>query len=161
MKAADQFDANLSQKATKAGGKDYAKLVELAYRQAMAACKLVEGPKGNPLFFPKENSSDGDISTVDVMYPTSPVLLYYNTKLLKGMLVPIFYYVESGRYTKPYAPHDLGEYPVANGRKNQETMQYEETGNMLILSAAISEVDGNANFAKNIGMRLPGGQDIS
>jgi hypothetical protein len=148
MNDCDRFDAKLAQKATEAGGKKYAKLVELAYRQSIAACELAAGPKGKPLFFTKENSSNGDIATVDVIYPTSPLELYYNPRLLKAMLNPVFYYVESGHWTRPWAPHDLGTYPIANGRKKEESMPVEETGNMLILSAAISEVDGNASYAK-------------
>jgi hypothetical protein len=148
MKACNKFDLKLNQKAKAAGGKKYAKLCELAYRQAFAACKLAAGPNGKPLLFTKENSSNGDISTVDVMYPTSPVTLYYNPTLLEAMLSPIYYYVESGHWTKPNAPHDLGTYPVANGRKNEESMPYEETGNMLIMTAALSEVEGNASYAE-------------
>ena len=148
MKDCNKFDARLARKATAAGGKKYAKLCELAYRQSLAACKLAAGPTGNPLFFTKENSSNGDISTVDVIYPTSPLELNFNPKLLEAMMNPVFYYVESGHWTRPYAPHDLGTYPVANGRKREESMPYEESGNMLIMSAALSQVEGNASYAK-------------
>jgi hypothetical protein len=148
MKECDHFDSKMAQKATEAGGAKYAKLAELAYRQSIAACELAAGPKGKPLFFTKENSSNGDIATVDVIYPTSPLELYYNPRLLKAMLNPVFYDVESGQWTKPYSPHDLGTFPVANGRKKEESMPVEESGNMLIMSAAISKVDGNASYAK-------------
>ncbi len=146
----DRFDAQMQNKAEADGGEKYARLCELAYRQSLAACKLAAGPDGKPLFFSKENYSNGDISTVDVIYPTSPVLLYYNTNLLKGLMDPIFYDCESGRWNAPYSPHDLGTYPVANGRRvdQEEAMPIEESGNMLIMTAAISAVDGNAGYAK-------------
>lgn len=148
LQKCDRFDNQLYHQTLAAGGEEYAKMCELAYRQSFAACKLAAGPKGSPLLFTKENFSNGDISTVDVIFPTCPIALVYNPALLKALLNPIFYYCESGRWTKPYSPHDLGTFPIANGRKNEETMPIEETGNMLIMAAAIARAEGNASFAK-------------
>lgn len=148
LQKCNQFDRRLYEQTLKAGGEKYARMCELAYRQSFAACKLAAGPEGNPLLFTKECFSNGDISTVDVIFPTSPIALVYNPALLKALLEPIFYYCESGRWAKPYSPHDLGTFPVANGRENEETMPIEETGNMLIMAAAIARADGNASFAK-------------
>ncbi|MGH2643975.1 MAG: glutaminase domain-containing protein, partial [Chitinophagaceae bacterium] len=148
LQKCDQFDYKLYRQTLAAGGEKYAKMCELAYRQSFAACKLAAGPKGNPLLFTKECFSNGDISTVDVIFPTCPISLVYNPVLLKALLDPLFYYCESGRWTKPYSPHDLGTFPIANGRKNEETMPIEETGNMLIMAAAIARAEGNASYAK-------------
>jgi hypothetical protein len=147
----EQFDRQLTADLTRVGGEKYERLASLAYRQSLAAHKLVVAPDGQtPYYFPKENFSCGCISTVDVIYPAAPILLLLNPHLVEASLAPVMDYVKRGEWPFPYAPHDLGTYPLANGRDPTkiETMPVEESGNMLILFAAIAKSEGNPAFAE-------------
>ena len=148
MRRCRSFDRELYQEALDKGGRQYADLCALAYRQAVAAHKLVQAPSGELLWLSKENNSGGFIGTVDVAYPASPLFLKYNPALAEGLLTPIFEYAESGRWDKPYPAHDLGNFPLANGQTYPTDMPVEENGNMLIMSAAVCKFSGSAAVAR-------------
>lgn len=148
MQRCRDFDAMIMKDATKAGGKKYAEICAASYRQVITAHKLFTDKEGNLMFFSKENNSNGCINTVDLTYPSAPLFLIYNPELQKAMMTSIFEYSASGRWNKPFAAHDLGTYPIANGQVYGGDMPIEESGNMVILAAAIAKAEGNANYAK-------------
>lgn len=147
----EAMDANVTARAMAAGGARYAALTNLAHRQAYASTTLVwHEAKGTYWQFVKEISSDGDLSTVDVMFPMSPILVLQAPLLLYRLLVPVLEYANNATdvpYDLAWAPHHLGKYPVGNiVPSKQEQMPVEETGNMLIMLAAIAKATGSVAF---------------
>ena len=155
IKRCTAFDEQLMSDLRKVGGEKYAQLCALAYRQTFAGNKIVADANGQPLMFPKENFSNGCIGTVDVLFPQAPFFLVFSPALTKAMLVPILDYAASPRWPYGYAPHDLGTYPHAIGQvygmggKDGDRMPVEESGNMLVILAALARQEGNANFVTN------------
>ena len=143
----ENFDQRLMTDMTKVGGADYAQIGALAYRQTLAGCGLAADANKQPLFFTKENTSNGDIATVDVLFPASPLFLLVSPTLAKALVVPALAYAASDRWKFPNAPHDLGTYPVGSATGDAgEAMPVEESGNLLILCDAIAKADGNTDF---------------
>lgn len=173
---AARFDADLSVKARASGGADYERILSLAYRQSIAAHKLITDEKGDVVFISKECFSNGCAATVDVSYPSTPLYLLYNPELVKGMLRPILRFAQTPVWTHDFAPHDAGRYPYVTGQvyglrqggmSNTEVyppyhtwpasdnlydlkyqMPIEECGNMLIMLAALAKAEESADFSR-------------
>ena len=137
---------------------EYALIGALAYRQTLAATKLTinnatgsvgEGKMWN---FLKEISTNGDMQTMDVVYPASPMLLYSNPELLRLLLVPVLNFANNGTdtpFTNPFSPHQIGTYPIADATTgSQEPMPMENTGNMFLMLAGITQRQHDAAWLK-------------
>jgi hypothetical protein len=155
LSRAEKFDQELTADLTAAGGSGYAQLAILAYRQTLAAHDLAADVDGTPMLFPKENFSNGCISTVDVLYPSAPFFLFFNPQLIQAQLKPVMEYAALPRWKWPFAPHDLGTYPLADGQvygggevSEDNQMPVEESGNLLILADAMSRELNNWEFVR-------------
>ena len=148
------FDADLLRDMEKVGGNDYAYLTSLAFRQTIAAHKLVADIDGQPMLFSKENGSNGCIDTVDVTYPSSPFFLFFNPVLLQAQLEPLMRYAALPRWRFPFAPHDLGTFPLANGQvyggaeeTEENQMPVEESADLILMITAMERERGDWSFA--------------
>jgi len=152
-------------------GTDYQTILTASYRQVLAGHKLVRDNAGKLLYMSKECHSNGCINTVDVSYPSIPLFLLYNPLLVQGMMNGIFEFARLPVWKGDFAPHDLGQYPVANGQVYAVTlkdaqarrevykmkedvfdfkhqMPVEECGNMLIMAYAYAVVGSDTVFLK-------------
>jgi len=107
-------DSEILAEAEKIGSK-YAQIISLAYRQAIAAHKLT-WHGGEAQLLSKECASNGCIATVDVTYPSIPLFLMYNPELVFALLNPVFAFEKTDAWQYDFAPHDVGQYPLANGQ---------------------------------------------
>ncbi len=172
-----RFDNDLLQEAREVGGADYALIVTAAYRQTIAAHKLVADGNGDVLFISKEDDSNGCAATVDVSYPSVPLFLLAAPELVRGMCRPILKFAKMPIWHYDFAPHDAGRYPTLIGQVYaslrrpklqadgvtpaplylypaefdaydfKKQMPVEESANMLLMLAAAGKADGDFALA--------------
>jgi len=153
MEKCTAFADRLFLDAVRAGGEKYAEILELSYRQAIAAHKVAVDTEGEILFISKECFSNGCAATVDVSYPSIPLFLLYNPELVRGMMRPIYKYSRTEEWVFDFAPHDCGQYPLLHGQVyGQNALKYqmpvEECGNMIVMAAAVAIADNETKFAE-------------
>ena len=136
---ASNYSTQLAKDAYESGADDYVDIVALSARQAIGAT-VFSGTPDDPILFLKEISSDGNLQTIDVIYPAFPFFLYTNPRWLVYLLEPLLEHTLSGQYPNKYAMHDLGSnFPNATGHPDghDEYMPVEECGNILIMGLAL------------------------
>ncbi|KAI0835928.1 DUF1793-domain-containing protein [Hypoxylon sp. FL0890] len=137
----------------------YYAIVALSARQVMAAYVFAVPPSSSdvtadtvePLMFQKEISSNGNINTVDVLYPASPYFLYANPALLKYVMQPLLELQEGDFYPNTYSTHDIGaHFPLATGHVDgsDEYMPVENSGNFILMAYAYYKFTGDSAWLK-------------
>ncbi|KAJ3558367.1 hypothetical protein NM688_g972 [Phlebia brevispora] len=157
---ANAFDAKVQSDAFKISA-EYAAVAALSVRQAFGATEITISKNSDGSFntsdvmmFLKEISSDGNVNTVDVIFPAWPVFLYTNPTLGKYLLLPLFEYQATGQYPNKWAVHDMGaSYPKALGHNdgNDEPMPLEgkypeKTGDQSLLTTYFDLLDQWTQF---------------
>jgi hypothetical protein len=96
---------------TNTGGNEYNALGSLVTRQITGALtRTWSNQQNRSQLYMKEISSDGDVSTVDVIFPSSPYFLWFHPELLRDVLIPVLAYGNnetSIKYDLAWAPHHL------------------------------------------------------
>ncbi|WP_225048278.1 glutaminase domain-containing protein [Lacticaseibacillus kribbianus] len=111
-----RLNEQIDQQAIAVGGEDYRLIAATAYRQSIAAHKLIQDEHGELIFLSKECNSNGCIGTVDVSYPSIPLFLAFAPELVLAMCRPIMRFAATDVWTYDFAPHDVGRYPYATGQ---------------------------------------------
>ncbi|KAH9853554.1 DUF1793-domain-containing protein [Lenzites betulinus] len=152
---AKAFDAQVNADATEISS-DYASIAALSIRQGFGAIEITVSRTASGgfntsdvLVFMKEISSDGNVNTVDVIFPAWPLFLYTSPTLGKQLLLPLFEYQATGQYPNKWSVHDMGaSYPKALGHNdgNDEPMPVEESGNMLIMTLSYTQASNDLSL---------------
>ncbi|OJJ50227.1 hypothetical protein ASPZODRAFT_149605 [Penicilliopsis zonata CBS 506.65] len=139
----------------------YYSIVALAARQVMGAYVLTarqdsdsssSNTTAEPFMFQKEISSDGNVNTVDVLYPAMPFFLYANPAMIRYTLDPLYENQEDGFYPNGYSMHDLGSaFPNATGHVlgDDEYMPLEESGNMILMTLAYARFANDTAYLRD------------
>jgi hypothetical protein len=110
---ADITDSNLllMTMLTNTGGEQYSTLGSLVTRQITGSLtRTWSNQQNRPQSYMKEISSGGAISTVDVIFPSSPFFLWLHPEILRDVLIPVLAYSNnetSIQYNLAWAPHHL------------------------------------------------------
>ncbi|KAK4549818.1 hypothetical protein LTR36_005119 [Oleoguttula mirabilis] len=144
------LDATIASKAAGVGGANYSDIVALSARQAFGAIDITIPldtlDTSDVMAFIKEISSDGNVNTIDVIFPTSPIFYVMAPEYIRLLLEPVMQYLATGDWPQDYTVHDIGSnYPNSTGHNdgNAEQMPVEESGNLLTLAALYYKASGD------------------
>jgi hypothetical protein len=144
----------------------YGDILALSVRQAFGGTDVTI-PEGSldttqARMFMKEISSDGNVNTLDVIFPAFPIFRLVNPEYVRMLIDPLLAYMATGDWPHPYAVHDLGSsYPNATGHNlgNAEFMPLENSGDLIMLALAYQQASGNTAYAKPYKALLQGYAD--
>ena len=64
--------------------------------------------KAAPYVFLKEISTDGNVNTIDVIYPAVTAMTVLAPEWIKYLLSPVVDYLATDRWPQKYVIHDMG-----------------------------------------------------
>ncbi|KAI0341142.1 hypothetical protein BDW22DRAFT_330198 [Trametopsis cervina] len=142
----------------------YADLISLAARQAMAGTELTISPSSETdvKMFMRDTGSlpQARVSPVELLYASFPAYLYMNVTYGRYLLEPLLEFSSSRFWTFPYAPADLGlNYPNATGNSLPHNEEVEQTGNMMIMTLAYAQANGDGAILSKYYQLLKGWSD--
>lgn len=88
------------------------------------------------MVFIKEPSSNGDLNTVDITFPATPLFYMLAPEYLRLLLEPPVQYLNTGVVKQAFPLHDLGTCLNATSHddSDMEPMLPEASGDLLILA---------------------------
>lgn len=149
------LDAEIAAKAEDVAGSNYSDIVTLSVRQVFGSMSITI-PKDtldtdDVMVFTKEISSNGNVNTVDVILPISPILYVMAPEYIRLLLEPVMSYLNTGAWPHNFTIHDIGtHHPNATGHNNgtAEQMPVEECGNVILLAMMYQCAGGDQNWIR-------------
>jgi len=146
IEKANTFDSEIATALEASSFPDFAAVAQLTFRQVSGA----NGVTWNGIAvwtYQKEISSDGDMSTLDVIFPSSAQHLYLNNgsglvNLLDPLLFIMSNFYEGHSFTQPCSFHSAGKWPIVDVGNGGCSMPMESTGDVLLLSSAVTMARG-------------------
>lgn len=145
------FDRELSMELVAFGGLQWMQSCQLAYRSALGTSKLCADTNGRPLSFVRDGDALRATSPVHAVATHCVSHLLLSSDLAKSMLVPLLDRAASSAWAAPFAPHDLGPFPLASalddGAPLANATSIADCAHLILLVAAICQREGRVEFA--------------
>ncbi|KAJ7347211.1 hypothetical protein DFH08DRAFT_808969 [Mycena albidolilacea] len=134
---------------------EYADLVSLATRQAMAGMEITLSTLPDGSFnmsdvkaFMKDVGNSQRVNPTEAIYAALPAFMYLDANITGALLEPLLEYQGSSSYSNSYAAPDLGTpFPSVPGNPGNNVMYgVENSGNMLILVLAHAQSSGDGSL---------------
>ncbi|KAJ7662655.1 hypothetical protein DFH06DRAFT_1396782 [Mycena polygramma] len=133
---------------------EYADLVSLATRQAMAGVEITLSKQQDGSWnssdvqaFMKDVGNSQRVNPTETLYAALPAFMYLNGSITGALLEPLLRYQISSARTNPYAASDLGlVYPAGSNTNDPQVYGVENCANMLILVLAHARSSGDRSL---------------
>ena len=146
MQRIREFDKTVIDDAEKAGGRQYAELCALAYRQIVAGSKLASNNDGRLLMYNIDNTVTDQISSADICYAAAPLFISYNPQLAAAMVDAVRDYIKVTHFKSEFgnAPHHLGVYPMIGGIGLDNGA--DTSSSLILVAGAAAKAAGDAGL---------------